>query len=97
MAEAQAVRAHGIVTPGGDSFASRRDELTRAIGELESYIAEATKELKGWRKELLAINAALEIMNASEDDGTELADTITLDATIRTAQRRRSRKSHRIR
>lgn len=73
----EAAPPHVDLDAGGTSFAGRRDALARGVSELEAYIAEANKRLKQFKKELLAIDAALEIMNASEDDGAELDDVPT--------------------
>lgn len=78
VASKEAVPPSEIIATGNTSFAGRRDELVAGIGELRSYIAEANKRLRKYERELIAINAALEIMNAPEDDGTELDDAETV-------------------
>jgi hypothetical protein len=77
VAEQAAVPPHAPAATAGESFADRRDVLTGVYSELEDYIAQAVKNKKQVLKELAAVEAALEIMNAPEDDGAEQADVPT--------------------
>jgi hypothetical protein len=68
--------------PLGASLADRRDALTGAIITLGIQIQELSDTMRKYEKEAHAINAALEIMNAPEDDGAQPTDVQT--ETIRT-------------
>lgn len=58
----------------GTDFAGRRDALSGAIVSLTAQIIDMTQRVRKYEKELHAINAALEIMNAPEDDDAQPTD-----------------------
>lgn len=65
------------VAETGPDFASRANALERAIRDEASYIRDAHDRIKRWNKELTALRAAMEIMDAPEDDAEERGDVQT--------------------